>query len=193
MKFEKITENKIKIIVSSQDINTDNISLENIMYNSSSSKKLLQKILNKAEIELNFKTDDSKLLVEAIMESNSEYIFTITKIYGLKAFIYKFDNFDNFIKLCTFLKNFSSLCLNEISQNFSLTTYNGAYYLKYTETPTSIISITYIKNLFSEFATDISLASEFDGILNEYGKIIWEKNAIVECINSFKNKKDGLT
>ena len=193
MKFVKITDTKIKIIVSLQDMELNNILPENVLSNSADSQKLLDTIISKAEIELGFKPDDSQLLVEAVVPSDEECIFTITKLIDNQIcssihgnfFIFKFDCFDDFINLCTFLNNFSYLCLKEISKNFSLIFYNNTYYLKFVESEYSSIVIDYIKTLFGEFGKDVSHSVGIDGILNEYGKIIFSKNAILKCIHSF--------
>ena len=193
MKFEKITDTKIKITVSLQDMESNNLSVENVLSNSADSQKLIDSILSKAEAELGFKPDDSQLLVEAVAPSEGECIFTITKLLDEKIcypkngnlFIFKFDCFDDFINLCTFLDNFSYLCLKEISKNFSLIYYNNTYYLKFVESEYSTIVIDYIKTLFEEFGKDVSHSAGIDGILNEYGKVIFSKNAILKCINSF--------
>lgn len=193
MKFEKITDTKIKIILSLRDMELNNVSAENIFSNSTSSQKLLQNILNEAEKEIGFETGDSKLLVEAVMSSDEECIFTITKLLNEKtyystsnnAFIFEFDSFDDIIDLCAFLNNLSFLCLKDISKNFSLIYYNSTYYLKFIETGNSSIVIDYIKTLFDEFGKDVSYSTSIDGFLNEYGKVIFPKNAIIKCINSF--------
>lgn len=195
MKFEKLTDTKIRIILSIKDIESNNLSIDDILSNSKDSQKLLNTLITKAEQELDFKTEDSQLLVEAISSYSDEYIFTITKlledkIYCYKNsnyFIFKFDCFDDFMSLCTFLKNFSYLCLKEISKNFSLIFYNNSYYLKFVEAEYSSIVIDYIKCLFEEYAKDVSNSTGIDGILNEYGKVIFSKNAIMKCINSFSS------
>lgn len=195
MKFEKLTDTKIRIILSIKDIESNNLSMDDVLSNSKDSQKLLNTLITKAEQELGFKTEDSQLLVEAISSCSDEYIFTITKlledkIYCCKNnnyFIFKFDCFDDFVNLCTFLKNFSYLCLNEISKNFSLIFYNNNYYLKFVEAECSSIVIDYIKCLFEEFAQDVSHSAGIDGVLNEYGKVIFSKNAIMKCINSFSS------
>ena len=193
MKFEKLTDTKIKIILSLQDMESNNLSMENVLSNSDDSQKLLDLIINKAEKELGFNPDDSQLLVEAVAPSNDECIFTITKISDDKicyshqdnSFIFKFDCFDDFINLCNFLNNFSYLCLKEISKYFSLIYHNNTYYLKFVEKQYSCIVIDYIKTLFEEFGKDVSHYTGIDGILNEYGKIINSKNALLKCIHSF--------
>ena len=193
MKFEKLTDTKIRIILSIKDIESNNLSIDDVLSNSKDSQNLLDTLITKAEQELDFKTEDSQLLVEAISSCRDEYIFTITKlledkIYCCKNnnyFIFKFDCFDDFVNLCTFLKNFSYLCLKEISKNFSLIFYNNNYYLKFVESDYSSIVIDYIKCLLGEFAKDVSHSTGIDGVLNEYGKVIFSKNAIMKCINCF--------
>ena len=46
--------------------------------------------------------------------------------------------------------------------------------------------INYMKTIFSEFGKDVSNSVGLDGILNEYGKVIFDKNAFIRCNNSFK-------
>lgn len=193
MKFEKITDTKIKIFLSLRDMELNNVSAESIFSNSASSQKLLQNMLNKAKKEIGFETGDSKLLVEAVMSSNEECTFTITKLdenelcleKSNNSFVFEFYCFDDFVTLCTFLNNFSFLCLKDISKNFSLIYYNDKYYLKYIEAGNSSIVIEYIKTLFDEFGEDVSYSTSIDGFLNEYGKTIFAKDAIIKCIRSF--------
>lgn len=193
MKFEKLTDTKIRIILSIHDMKLNNLSVESILSNSADSQKLLESMISKAEEELNFKTDDSQLLVEAIAPSNEECIFTITKLLdeniSLKGctdlFIFRFESFDDFVNLCSFLNNFSYLNLKNFSKNFSLIYYNNTYYLRLIEAVNSSIIIDYLKTLFAEFGKDVSRSAGIDGILNEYGKVLFKKNAISKCIHSF--------
>lgn len=196
MKFEKLTDIKIRIILSLKDMETNNISVEDVLSNSADSQKLIESIITQAEKKLGFKTGDSQLLVEAIAPSNKECIFTITKLLDenictkkyMNSFIFKFEKFDDFINLCIFLKNFSYLNLKSFSKNFSLIFYNNTYYLRLTEPGNSCMIIDYIKSLFEEFGKDVSYSVGIEGVLNEYGKVVFEKNAILKCINSFTQK-----
>lgn len=193
MKFEKLNDTKIRIILSLKDMEQNNISAENVLSNSADSQQLLESIIAKAEKVLGFNPGDSKLLVEAISPSDKECIFTITQLLdedccskkNTNSFIFKFEKFDDFANLCVFLNNFSYLDLKSFSKNFSLIIYNGTYYLKLVETTNSAIIIDYLKTLFEEFGKDVSRSAGIDGILNEYGKIVFEKNAILKCIRSF--------
>lgn len=193
MKFEKITDTKIKIILSLQEIELNNLSVEKVLSNSADSQKLLENMITQAEHEIGFKPEDSQLLVEATIPSGDECIFTITKLSCKKnicennnnSFTFKFDSFDNFVNSCMFLNNFPYLCLKEISKNFALILYNSTYYLKFIDSGNSSIVIEFLKTFFTEFGKDVTNSAGIDGILNEYGKVLFSKNAIIKCINSF--------
>lgn len=198
MKFEKITDTKIRIILSLKDMKSNNITAENVLSNSANSQRLLETMITRAEQELGFNPEDSQLLIEAVPSKN-QCIFTITKLLDEKiciqkeqhSFIYKFESFDDFINLCNYLKNFPYLCLKDISKNFSLIYYNNTYYLKLINIENSPVVLEYIKTFFTEFGKDVSNLAGIEGVLNEYGKVIFVKNAIVKCINSFTQKTRG--
>lgn len=191
MKFEKITDTQIKIILDITDMELHNITSESIISTSTFPQKLLQTMLKTAEKEVGFKVDDSKLLVEATMPTNNECVFIITKLITQtissqdNSFVFKFNCFDDFIALCTFLNNLSDLNLKDFSENFSLILYNNTYYLYDSDISKYSILLDYMKETFSEFGTRIYNSTEIEGILNEYGKVIFENNAIVNCIFHF--------
>jgi len=196
MKFEKITNTKIKITLSEKDIELNNISVENILSNSADSQKLLETMISKAEKEIGFNPGDAQLLIEAISQSNGSCVFTITKILddnpcckkNIHSFIYKFDTFDNFINLCTFLNNFSYLNFKDFSKKFSLIFYNNTYYLQALDTKNLECILDFIKPFFSEFGVDVSNSAGIEGVLNEYGKILFTKNAMQKCLHTFTKK-----
>ena len=79
MKIEKITENKIRIILNMDDLEENNIDLHSFMSNPVDSQNLFIDILDKAEHEVGFSTKDCKILIEAIASSDGHFVFTITK------------------------------------------------------------------------------------------------------------------
>ena len=183
MKFEKITDSKIKIIFSLEDMNSNNISAKSFLSNNSVSQKILQNILKEAEKQVGFQTNDSKLLVEAIMSTDGGLIFTISKLSNfLKTsdfsnMFFKFENFDNFLSFCTYIEdidNFNSL---------SVILYNNAYYLHISFFDDILHDCFY--NILTEFANPIIYSSTFEGILNEYGKVILDKNNLKEFIRYY--------
>ena len=190
MKFEKLTDDKIRIILSIEDIKSTNLSIKSLLSSSSSSQELLQTLLDMAKEEIGFMPQDSKLLVKAVMPSDKECIFTITKLPNAKiklkkssSFIFKFNTFDDFMDLCNFIKNFSNLNFKDFSQNFSLIFYNNTYYLVALDIENFSILLDYIKPIFCEFGEDLSKLYTLNGILNEYGKIIFDKNAFCKCLD----------
>lgn len=193
MKFEKITNKKIKITLSLYDLELNNISINTVFSDLNFSEKLLQSLLDLAQKEIGFETEDSKLLVEIIFLSDKTCTFTITKLIekdlilrdNFDYFIFEFDNFENFIDLCYFIKNMNNLELSTISNNFSLTLYNNTYYLQVIDIYSFHTLLDYIKIIFSEFGKNVSSNPNLNGILNEYGMKIFENNAFLQCINKF--------
>lgn len=66
MRIEKITENKIRIILNMQDLKEKNIDLHTFMSNSIESQDLFYDMLDEVEKQIGFKTKDYKLMIEAI-------------------------------------------------------------------------------------------------------------------------------
>ena len=56
MKIEKLTENKIRIILNLEDLKENNIDVQSFMSNSIESQNLFINILDKAEHEVGFST-----------------------------------------------------------------------------------------------------------------------------------------
>lgn len=149
MKFEKITDNKIKIFFSTDDFNSKNISPKVLFSNNYIIQNLLNTFLEKAKDELNFKVNDEQLLLEAISCTDG-FVFTITKIlpylfeYNSMTNIYKFENFENFVCFCTYIKNMKI----SFNINFSLYFYNNNYYLCY-------LNDSKLNIILKEFATQV--------------------------------------
>ena len=73
MKFEKLTENKIRIILNLDDLSEKNIDYHAFMSNSIESQDLFFDMLEKAESEIGFVTKDYKLLIEALGDANRKF------------------------------------------------------------------------------------------------------------------------
>ena len=184
MKIEKLTNEKIKIILSKDDINKVDISINDFLDDKDVSQNILNYILEKAEKEINFNTENSDILVEIITKFEGGFIFTITKFNSendnsnISNLIFKFDNFENFLEFCRYIKNFSQIK----EQDFSLILYKNEYYL-------SIFNIFAFKidfySILCEFAEPIELTSGLVGTLNEYGKTIFERKTFKENIEYF--------
>ena len=79
MKIEKLTENKIRVVINTSELATDDTDINNIMRNAMESQELFLDILKKAEKEVSFYTDGCKLLIEAFSSLEDCFVFTITK------------------------------------------------------------------------------------------------------------------
>ena len=79
MKIEKITENKIRIILKQEDFKDKSIDIQKLLLTTPESQSLFLEILNRAKKEVNFDTDGHKLLIEAFFQNDDIFIFTITK------------------------------------------------------------------------------------------------------------------
>lgn len=200
MKIEKLTENKIRIVLKLEELTNKNIDLHDFMVDNLKSQKFFIDILDKADKEVGFNTKDCKLLIEAFSSLDDVFVFTITKYlsskkkklvinkkqnkYSLTTPIYSFNSFEEFCVLCEFL-NKSNLPLSNIADYISLYLYNDTYYLVFKK-----INLTYkhLKKLFSvlsEFGTIVKNGENFESKLLEYGKIIIKKNAFKTGIKYF--------
>ena len=79
MKIEKLTENKIRIVLNIEDLKTNNIDFDSLLNNTPETQSLILSILNQAEKEVGFYVQDSKILIEAIASFDGNFVFTITK------------------------------------------------------------------------------------------------------------------
>lgn len=199
MKFEKLTENKIRVIISNEDIPKENINNKKFVKFALENQDFFTKILTLAKKELNFDYEGSKLLIEAFLFSDEILIFTITKdssnvksggysfpkklvakrisSFSKKQAIYGFSSFENFCEFCYMINSISTFDFKKFSKNVALYLYNNTYYMIVEN-----INLDYEKkNLFFSSVSEFSFSSfsnNFKNKLIEYGKPIIKKNAI---------------
>lgn len=202
MKIEKLTENKLKITLSIDDLEERNINLHAFMYNTKESQDLFWELLQTAEKECGFNVDDSMIYVEASTTGAGNFTLLVTKTnenapiveklskskkytkpniklkrkqVPLKAesSIYIFESFDDICGFC-------NICDTEILHDNTLYSMNEIYYLK----------IDYIPyNMILDYATIAKNPVLLEAKLNEYGKIVIEKNALQTIEIHFNKKK----
>lgn len=207
MKFEKIDDNKLKIILNISDLSEQNVDFHSFMANPLQSQKLFNILLDLAEKKVGFITKNYDLRIEALSLPNADFVITLTKLmpktdkehinsYKIRPFkikkrhlpkssgivVYCFDFFDDF---CDFSGLFNKM---NFSKTNKLYYYNEKYYLVI-----ETLNIDNCKNykfysMITEFATYIHDSDIFSKQLSEYGKIIINKNA-VNTINKFFIKK----
>ncbi len=208
MKIEKLTENKIRVIVNSEDLKNNNLDYQTIMEKPIESQKLFLEMLLKAEKEVGFYTEGHKLLVEAFSSSDGLFVFTITKYIektGLSSSklkvtpkkkiknvnpkssnsIYKFFSFEEFCEFCTAIHNTTKIQSKRLAKTIALYLFNDTYYLILSNINTDYTYIHTFYSTISEFANLASHSETFKMKLLEHGKPIMKKNAIETGIKYF--------
>ena len=84
LRIEKLTENKIRIILNLEDLKENNIDLHSFMSTSIETQDLFYNMLDKAEKEIGFKTKDYKLMIEAIAVPERKLYFKYNSYFTRK-------------------------------------------------------------------------------------------------------------
>ena len=80
VKIEKIDENKIKVVLSYDDILELNLDITQISPESEETEKLFSDVFNQASEKLGFVVDDSKFMIEAIPSYTEGFVMFVTKL-----------------------------------------------------------------------------------------------------------------
>lgn len=206
MKIEKLTENKIRVILKTEEFENSNMDFKSILEETILTQNLFLKILDKAEKKFDFCTDGCKLLIELFSSIDDVLVFTITKYkiqntkriqshtknikkknvtpkiksinYSTKQLIYAFNDVEEFCNLCNQINTLKHFKFKDFSKYTSLFLYNDTYYLIIKNINIKYKYINSFYSLASEFGKLISATENFENKLIEYGKIIIKKNAI---------------
>lgn len=206
MKIEKLTENKIRIILNIDDLAKKNISLSKLSQNTDEAQKLFKSILKEAEKEVGFNTSDSKLMIEAFASTDGFFVVTFTKLdsspdlfkskkpkakrkspcFSCNNAIYKFDSFEEFCNFCTYLNSIKLDDLKKFAKCISLYEYNSTYFLVFSDINRDFTLSGKLYVAISEFAKLVSNSDKFKSKLVEYGKVVFKNNAIKQGSAIFK-------
>lgn len=207
MKIEKLTENKIRIIINQEDMESNNIDLHKFVLKNIETQSLFLKILNQAKEELDFNVDGYKLLIETFSSSDDIFIFTITKYIDsdFRSFqntsdkrnlkvkkktvnndlkIISFNNFDDLYDFCNMLFC-NKLNIKDFCKKNSLYLFNNVYYLILENLDITQSSFKKFNSYIAEFSTYKTYSKNFEYKLKEHGKLIINKNAVNKIINIF--------
>lgn len=211
MKIEKLSDDKIRITLNLQDLEAQNIDFQTFMSNPIESQDIFLDMLDKAEEEVGFVTEDYRLMIEALAMSNGNFVLTVTRIqtdkkekstYKKKKVnikrhsstirsdkaIYCFDSFDDFCEFCAFLDNSVLKFLNDFSTSVSLYAYNSKYYLVFSKINVNSNLLKMFCSSITEFAHFVDNSDLFEHKLCEYGNLLMQDNAIDTCLKHFVNK-----
>lgn len=207
MKIEKLNDDKIRITLNLEDLKEKDIDFHAFMSNSLESQDVFLDMLDEAEKEVGFITDDYKVMIEALAMTDGNFVLTVTRLaldrdkntYKKKKInikrkspipnaskaIYAFSSFDEFCGFCDFLSNNILEKMNVFAESISLYSYNSKYYLVFTNIN---IDSTLLKTVYSsitEFAHFVNNSNLFESKLLEYGELVVKDNAINTCIKHF--------
>lgn len=204
MKIEKLTENKIRVIIHSNELGLNNISVHSLMTRAIETQDIFSDILKKAEKEVDFHTDGCKLLIETFSSLDDIFVLTITKylpdndskkkklIAKRKSFdkmsqhaICQFANFDIFCEFCNSLNSLHRIDANKLAKNIALYLWKDTYYLVLRNINTKYENSNLFYSTLSEFGKLVSFSNSFESKLLEHGKVIIKKNAIDVGIRFF--------
>lgn len=211
MKIEKLTENKIRIILRKEDFKDKTINLQKLILNNSESSSLFLEILNKAEKEVDFNTNGHKLLIETYMQGEDMCVFTITKYIedninstntkkrhlivkrktqtlNNSSIISQFNEFEDFCNFCDFINKNHTINLKGLFKSCVLYNYNNSYYLIINGINLSHASLNSFYSSMSEFSSLLKYNRNFKFKLMEHGKVIIKNNAINTGIKYFTYK-----
>ena len=203
MKFEKLSDNKIRIILTMQDLTEKHIDFHSFMSNSIESQNILFDMLEEAKKETGFDPENFNLKIEALAMADTNFIFTITKVYleaepveknSKRKFtvkrkslstssdtqaVYMFNCFDDFCNLLQFLKRNNNISdVNNLADDVLLYEYKRCYYLLISNIHTDIASkINFYANI-TEFARCITNSKSFASKLIECGTLVMKNNAL---------------
>ena len=216
MKIEKLTDNKIRVIINSNDLELNNLNIHTIMSKTLETQDIFLDILKKAEQEVDFKTEGCKLLIEAFSLSDDFCVFMITKynkkdekekkpensnrhnykrltakkkdVYSIsKNMIYDFKDFETFCNFCSFLNNLHQFDINKLCENVSLYSYNQMLYLILSNINIEYKNKDTFLSSITEFAKLSNHTKSFSSKLLEHGKPIIKNNAISIGIQYFSD------
>ncbi len=207
MKIEKLTDNKIRIILNIDELAKKNIDVHSLIKNTDVAQKLFKKILKQAEKEVGFDVSDSRLLIEAFSSPDGFFVLTFTKLAveenildtkltklkvkrkmpcsSCSRAIYQFDSFEDFCSFCTYSHNSNLGDLRKFAKNVSLYEYSSSYFLIFSGINKSFSDLDLFYSSISEFAKLASNSSCFESKLVEFGKPIFKTNAIKLGIKYF--------
>lgn len=201
MKIERISENKLRVFLSLDDLVDRNIDLENFQYGNPETQAFFWDLMEQAEQELGFDVLESQLCVEAMSDMEHGFTFTITKLDSEGEFesIHKFIKNRYKKKELTLRKKTTALVstvaiwsfsdfdtLTEVSRHLSsrITGTSCAwrcdnqYFLVLYGAESPKGGAANFEDILTEYGSRMLNTTLMEGYLNEYGTRLLPSNAI---------------
>ena len=202
MKFEKLSEYKLRVTVSNAELlENSNGDLDNFMSNPAKARKSFLEILDKAEDEVGFHIDNSRIRIDAKSMYNGDFIFTITKLIpkGSKkvkpvkvpiqkdnTLVYSFVDIEHFFNFCNFLKKQKINRLREFCKTIELYKYNGKYVLICLNINQNYRYLGMLYSGITEFGNFLTSQESVATLIKERVTLVIGHNAIYTSQKNFK-------
>lgn len=202
MKIEKVSNNRIKVTVTNDDMERWGVSFESFAGDSPEAQELFWTLIKRAEFETGFEVENSRLVIEALPHKNDGIVLFVTRVddgaeterlrkigrprYKVKkmpqrddeeVLIYMFSDFDD---LCAMAQQWM-----HAGERSSLYIYEGKYYVA-VKFDKFFANSSDAKTKLSEFGTKVSSVRTGEAFLAEYGKLICDDQAILTMARHFK-------
>lgn len=204
MKFEKLSEYKLKITMSNEELENSNGDLDSFMSDPSVARKSILDILDRAKEEVGFNIGNNKVRIDARCQYNGDFIFTVTKLIpknknvkkvkpkkikihrNENCLIYSFDDIEHFFTFCSFLKKQKINKLKSFSKLVELYKLNNKYYLICSEINNDYEHIAKLYSCITEFGNFYSTQEVMTFMIKERGLLVLKNNAIQIAQKNFK-------
>jgi len=196
MKFKRLSDDKVQIIVSSEDLEKRDVKKWDLMPSSPKAQELFQEMLDQAYDECGFEVDsETQLMVEAYPMTTDSLVITLTKVKHADKDLFDHDfeedgeelfddledeeiaelESDELVYLFRDFEDIVQLCKQisgEYHKNCNLYKLGNVYYLVFAD-PDSLSD--HGLGLLGEYGNLVHLAEAY---LFEHGKIMVEKDAV---------------
>ncbi len=201
MKVERVSENKIKIILTIEELENRDITLKDIEKDADIARELFTDLIEESNVDNILDFEDSQLLIEASSDNNNLLVVTVTKVgdlpdlrdyslmdikkikkrknsksdlvYKISSNIYDFNSLDTILELCENAKNEKLF----FGKN-SLYKKDNKYYLIFS--PSTIKNKKFVKTFvfLSEYCDYYYSYNMFPTLIKECATLIIENNAM---------------
>jgi len=196
VKFKRLSDDKVQIIVSSEDLEKRDVKKWDLMPSSPKAQELFQEMLDQAYEECGFEVDsETQLMVEAYPMTTDSLVITLTKVKQSDKDIFdtEFDDdgeelyedledkeiaeleSDELVYLFRDFEDIVQLCKlinGDYQDRCNLYKLGNVYYLTFVN-PDSLSD--HALGMLGEYSNLVHLAESY---LSEHGKLMIEKNAV---------------
>lgn len=215
MKFEKLSENKIRITLTAGDLKEKDIDFHDFMSNPLETQDLFLDILEEAKEKVGFNTTDYRVKIEALAMIDGDFVVNVTRMSNLEQektlsstppskrkfkvrrksltpkseqAIYKFDTFDDYYYFIEYLAQNGLSKVHTIAKEITAYMYQNEYYLIFHDINAENKNLLKFYSSITEFGTYINNSALLISKIKECGKVVIKNNALKTSLKHFNVK-----